>query len=68
MIARVAKPAVWEIVPIELSIMFNTSLEENLRTSFYEGQNGIRSGAYNVTKQKIMELLRKDITGVTLDA
>lgn len=67
-IAWVAKYAVKELIMIELSNMAKESLNDILSTSFHNAQISIWSTVCNVVEHVIMDRLRMDFTGETLEA
>lgn len=67
-IAREVRSAVSDLVTTELATVLEESLENILRESFHNWQSGIRSVVYNVLEQVILDLLRKDVIGETLEA
>lgn len=57
-----------QLVPGELKKLFEESCDDILRTSYQNAQSGTRYVVYNVVEQVVLDQLRKDIVGKTMDA
>lgn len=68
MISREVKTAAKEMDMNELSTMTEELLDDILRKSFHNVQGDIQSVIYSVNEQEMLDLLRKDKVGETLDA
>lgn len=68
MITQEVKSACQDMVMNELSTMLEGSLGDILRTPYHNVQSGIQSAVYKVVQQGMLDLLRKDVIGVQLDA
>lgn len=62
------KYAVKEMVTTKWRTMVREFLEEILRTSFHNEQSGIPAAVYSVFEKVMLDLLREDTIGGTLDA
>lgn len=67
-IIREMKSTVTELVANRLSIMIKKFLEERLSASFKNAQSSIESVVYKVVEQVVLDLLRKEIMGETMDS
>lgn len=57
-----------KLVADELVILVEESLDDSIRASYHNAQNGICSVVYNVVEKGKLDLLRKELLGKTLDA
>lgn len=67
LIIREVKSAVKEMVANKLSSMVQKSLDDFLRTLLFNLQRGIRPVVYEVAEQVMLDLIRKDVIGETVD-
>lgn len=67
-IGRRTKATVRDLVTEDLTTLVEEFLDNILRASYLNAQSGIRSVLYNFVEQVMLNRLRKDVIGQTLNA
>lgn len=67
-IAGEVESAVKELVANEMAAMVQEALDEALHKTLHKAKSGVRSVVCNVVQQEMLDLLRKGVTGYTLNA